>query len=384
MQAPPESEKLRVLVIPVSDSTAVQDSGKPKSWDISYEEFSRQTYFVIEKFLSQTGIFEIVPDKEMKNVLGGTNVQNWQWEQKNWHLAKQVGSALYSDYVLIAERKEGPAFYLTLINIETGKIYSSGGALDSLSRIGSKASGGHEFNKIIKGAYREIFSFAKGNMISVAMRKGKTIKHPDVQKKISPGIDAKPSVDISDKPTVKEEPKIVKKAEPGIESKPPADTTAKPAITVEEPKIAKKVAPEDLSKQGKTKIVVYDFASTSQGLNVVALILTEALREELYKIGKFNLLNREDIMKISEELKLQQSGLVDESQAIKIGKWLNAEDAINGRVSSLGSVIVLQTKRINIKTMETVALGSIQCPVGNEEKLLYEVTKLAKELAKVQ
>ncbi|PJA82616.1 MAG: hypothetical protein CO147_04275, partial [Nitrospirae bacterium CG_4_9_14_3_um_filter_44_28] len=107
---------------------------------------------------------------------------------------------------------------------------------------------------------------------------------------------------------------------------------------------------EKPTEQDKTRIIVYDFNSVNW-LTVPALILSEALREELYKLGRFRLVNREDIQRVLSELKLQQSGLVNETQVMQIGQWLAAENAITGRLSPLGNTIVLQTKRINMKTI---------------------------------
>ncbi len=129
----------------------------------------------------------------------------------------------------------------------------------------------------------------------------------------------------------------------------------------------------------RTKLVVYDF-DTVERLSVVALILTDALREELFILGRFSLVNRENMMQVMQELKLQHSGLVDEKEIVELGKWLAANQAVTGRLAMLGNSYVLQAKRTDIKTMGTLGLGTLRCSSGQEEELLSGIPVLARKL----
>jgi hypothetical protein len=129
----------------------------------------------------------------------------------------------------------------------------------------------------------------------------------------------------------------------------------------------------------KAKLVVYDF-DTVERLSVVALILTDALREELFILGQFLLVNRENMMQVMQELKLQHSGLVDEKEIVQLGKWLAANQAVTGRLAMLGNSYILQVKRTDIKTMGTLGLGTLRCSSGQEEELLSGMPILARKL----
>jgi hypothetical protein len=129
----------------------------------------------------------------------------------------------------------------------------------------------------------------------------------------------------------------------------------------------------------KAKLVVYDF-DTIERLSVVALILTDALREELFILGRFSLVNRENMMQVMQELKLQHSGLVAEKEIVELGKWLAANQAVTGRLAMLGNSYVLQAKRTDIKTMGTLGLGTLRCSSGQEEELLSGIPILARKL----
>ncbi len=132
----------------------------------------------------------------------------------------------------------------------------------------------------------------------------------------------------------------------------------------------------------KSRLVVYDFDAADQ-LDVVAMILTEALREELHELGKFFLVNRENIVQVMDELKLQQSGIVDEGQAVQLGKWLAANETVTGKLTLFGNLYVLQAKRTDIQSLGTLGIGSLKSPMGKEEELLNGLPSLAKKLAGV-
>ena len=136
-------------------------------------------------------------------------------------------------------------------------------------------------------------------------------------------------------------------------------------------------------KQKGAQLVVYDFDATEQ-LRIVGLILAEALREELHKLGGVVLVNRENMAQVMDERKLQQSGLVNEKQAIKLGEWMAASEAVTGKIAIIGSTSILQAKRIDIKTMGTISLGSLKCKTGEEDALLNNMPELARMLTQLR
>jgi len=183
--------------------------------------------------------------------------------------------------------------------------------------------------------------------------------------------------------------------------KPPESETLKMPPTVSPPAVTAKAVDAQTGEPGKDKLpaglqatidkqqadtagrrrlVVYDFDAAGR-LDVVAMILSEALREELHELGKFLLVNRENIVQVMDELKLQQSGMVDEAEAVQMGKWLAANETVTGKLAQLGNLYVLQAKRTDVKTLGTLGIGSLKSSVGREEELLNEVPSLARKLA---
>jgi hypothetical protein len=279
--------------------------------------------------------------------------------------------------------------------------------------------------EVTKQSYRQIFYDAKGDMLATAIRKGRLLPATDIKKppaketKLSstqPALSQKAPVSPplgKDKgvPPVKpaSEPLSVSQALPpskpsAVEAKPALPKEPLPPKTLtDQPKVIAQISPpppsdlssgdkrRDFEKQlekelqdeapvtDKTRLVVYDF-DASERLQVVSLILTEALREELFILGRFRLVNRENMMQVLQELKLQQSGLVDERQVVQLGKWLSANEAVTGRLAVLGTAYVLQAKRTDIKTLGTLGLGSLKCAEGQEDELLSGMPELARRL----
>jgi hypothetical protein len=177
----------------------------------------------------------------------------------------------------------------------------------------------------------------------------------------------------------------------------PADVQKERPVASVEPEpqapaaIAKEAEPEtptpaqDLISQkdvpdGKVRLIVYDFSAVKH-MEVVSLILADALREELFKIGPFVLVSRENIAQVMDELKLQQSGLVDEKQAVRIGGWMAANEMVTGKLAELGKIYVLSATRTDISTLKALGMGSVKCPVGREEDLLSGIPEIARKLA---
>ena len=132
--------------------------------------------------------------------------------------------------------------------------------------------------------------------------------------------------------------------------------------------------------KGRVNLAVYDL-NTVEPYKVIAAILSEALREELFKLGRFNMVNREDMVKILGEMALQMTGLVDEKEAVRAGRGLAAQQIVLGNYGVLGKTSVLQSKRVDVETHSALGIGSLQCDFGKEDELLQHMTDLARKLA---
>jgi len=269
-----------------------------------------------------------------------------RWSKNRWELTRKAGKALHAEYGVFTERyrREKDFFWrLALVNIETG------GKFDVWMQV--PGGGPSRYEEIIQASYREIFRQAKEDMLATAIQKGQAR---------TPGSFPKPSAPPAGKPSMTEGLMVPEK--PG------------PSIDLEQVRKA-----EGLTA-GKTRLAVLDL-NTSEPFKVVALILSEALREEIFRMGTFSLVNRENMDQVLNEMGLQQTGLVEERQAVRAGKGLAAAQIVLGQFGSVGGTSVLQVKRVDVETQGTLAVGSLRCPKGREEELLTGLSDLARKLA---
>jgi hypothetical protein len=153
------------------------------------------------------------------------------------------------------------------------------------------------------------------------------------------------------------------------------------SFTVESHVDLEKALRAEAQVDGQRRLAVYDLDSVEQ-YKIVALILSEALREELLKLRFFHLVNRENIVKVLEEMALQQTGLMDEKEAVKAGKGLAVQQIVLGRYGTLGKLSILQAKRLEVETQSDLAIGSLKCEAGREDELLHHMAELAKEISR--
>ena len=110
------------------------------------------------------------------------------------------------------------------------------------------------------------------------------------------------------------------------------------------------------------------------------MIFSETLREEIFKLKKFTLVNREDLNQVLKEMALQQTGLIDEKDAVKTGKGLAANQVVTGKMGFLGKMFVLQAKRINVETFATLGLASTKFSQGHEDEAFDKMQEFAVHL----
>lgn len=482
-QAPPLTPKIRVFIMTFSEYAGKTLGPRGYGWD-SHETFTEDVYKRTGELLNTTGIYEIVPEKEVKAVLNGKTLSLYNVEKDNYALTRRVGKALHADFSMIADRiytqnRLTSFSYYTFINIETGEKFQYG----DVPQTGMSSKS--DFENISKAAYRYFYENAKGDLLALAVRKGKLadptggaeetkteliakqkeekerlerelveqqriekekieqikrarqkedrerlereqaeqrmiVKEKEEQIKLAKLIEERERLEreLAEQQKIEkekaeqirlaklreiqeqaerkkqaiEEKKEREKAEkerataklsvrPEIKTS-SIDSPALTLTTVQKAKI-KEIIEKQPDEANKTRIIVYDFEA-SESFKVAALILADALREELLKLGKFQLINRESLLQVVEELKLQGSVLSDDKQILQMSGWLTAKYAITGKISALGQSVVLQAKRFNMATMETESLSSSKCSAGNEEKFLSDMPELAKKLISSQ
>jgi len=413
ISSPPPTAKLRVFVLPISAPFPYPTGTGP--WDAYHKIFVERQIRGIEQFLDRTGIYELVPEQDVKEVLGEQKPSFIEMSKNNWALTREAGKALYAEYVYVIERrseKDGRGgldyfFTINLINTSSGKLYEASARIDTFDRSNS-----YRMGEIIRNLYRTVFISAKYDMFGTAIRKSEIISKQDTelaaapkpeQKTTPPPPETKAQIQtvVPERPvSVPEQKKVAVVPKPEIQPKAPEPKRV-PAVpepeekTITPPPEIKLPAPEPqkipdtaIEKprhdiRGIEKLVIYDLDAPEQ-YKPVALILTEVLREELFILNRFILVNRENMLDVLREMALQQSGLIDEKQAVKAGKGLAANQIVTGSLGLLGKTYLLNAKRIDVETFVTLGLASTRFVKGEEEDVLGRLPGLAKSLAGMQ
>lgn len=347
---PPATNKLRVFLYPYT-----QDAVKTKN---SEADYIRNTYRIVGNHLARTGVYDVIPIEDVQAVLGTERLPEWQIEQDDWSLLKQAAKVLYADYIIIANRGARATtrfHYVRVINPENGMQFEQYGYFSPTHNTTNA-----DLRRIYQRVIRTVLYSAREDMLASAIKKYQTIT----------GRESLPKTVVAKKDAPRQPGPTPAGAAKGKEGVRAADIL----FTAPDKKAA---------DAAKTKVVVYDLNAPAD-LNVVALILSEVLREELFLIGKYDLVNREDISRVMNEYKLQQSGLTEEKNAAKLGKWLAVQESVTGQLALLGSSFVLSAKRTEIESMKVLGMGSIRCSAGKEDFLLQEMPALAKRLAEQQ
>ena len=392
---PSPTAKLRVYVLPITGQG---------NWGNPHEEFVEKTIRRTEKFLDETGIYEVATKSDILSVLGDHNPSRWEMERNGWALARDIGRAVHADYVITIERVHERSslggkdffFIIKIINIETGKIFEAWSMAERVDK-----SDRDRQNKIVMATYRDAFFSARRDMLETAIKKSESRVLQDKnivavqtpaeisaigEKKLRVSAPEPGKTEIAarqDKTvtTVQSPAEIPANAE----RKPKGRTTGVKKTEQESFKVEDKSPEmkEEAVLSGGARLVIYDLESP-ENIKTVALILTEVLREEFFRLKHFTLVNRETLQQILSEMTLQQTGLIDERQAVKAGKGLAANQVVTGKIGMLGKTYILQAKRIDVETFATLGFASTKFIQGQEEDVLSRLPGLAKSLAGLQ
>lgn len=141
------------------------------------------------------------------------------------------------------------------------------------------------------------------------------------------------------------------------------------------------ISSEPLLQLGeKKKLAVTYFVA--QGITEdAAKIATSLLEGKLVNSKYVTLIERNQINKVLDELKIQISGL-NESSAVDIGKQLNANYILIGTLNKLGSTIILTTKLVNVETAQIEGVREVQCLNATIENINDMVSMLAPTIVK--
>jgi TolB-like protein len=132
--------------------------------------------------------------------------------------------------------------------------------------------------------------------------------------------------------------------------------------------------------QNKPTIAVLNLEARNVGQETAEAV-ADILSTELFNSQRFKVIERQAIMRILEEQKLQMTGVTDMSQAVEIGKVLNVEKILIGSVSRLGDNYIINTRLVNVKT-GALELAQNAVSKRGEEGLTEAITDLVDKMSR--
>ncbi len=105
------------------------------------------------------------------------------------------------------------------------------------------------------------------------------------------------------------------------------------------------------------RVAVFD-VDVLPGVGVEGPAVTNQVNTILSALPQVTLVNRDQIKKVAEEHQIALSGLVDNSSAVKLGKFLSAEYIVVGRASKIGQTFYLVLKIVDVETTEQTTVSA--------------------------
>jgi len=123
-----------------------------------------------------------------------------------------------------------------------------------------------------------------------------------------------------------------------IQTQPIPETTKSPTVTIAE--------------KDKFKIAVMEFKSLNPGTKNTSLgsMIAEMFTTEVVNNNSFKIVEREQLNKVLGELQIGQSGVLDTTDAQKLGKILGAGAIIAGSVMKMGDRLRIDSRIIQVET----------------------------------
>jgi TolB-like protein len=122
-------------------------------------------------------------------------------------------------------------------------------------------------------------------------------------------------------------------------------------------RIAKQLSDHD-RKGPKRRITVLDFSDVQGQTNSAGAVIAELLISELFRTGRYEIVERKHLSGVLEQHRLNMTGLVDESTARRVGKLVGVDYIVTGTVIDLGAALNVNARTIAIETGSISAAAS--------------------------
>jgi hypothetical protein len=90
--------------------------------------------------------------------------------------------------------------------------------------------------------------------------------------------------------------------------------------------------------------------------------------------------DQEDLQRVRKNVASQGTELIDEKQAVTMGKGVAADQVVTGRLALEGEAFVVQAKRTGVDTVAALGRASLTFRAGQEGEVMKRLPAFAREL----
>ena len=124
--------------------------------------------------------------------------------------------------------------------------------------------------------------------------------------------------------------------------------------------------------EDKIKIAVMDLDGKNVS-KITAATVSDILRDDLYALNKYTIVERKQMEKILKEQMFQQTGCTSTECAVEVGKILNATQMMVGSISTVGIEYSITIRVVDVGTAETKFSSTLSCKYEAEIKNVCKI-----------
>ena len=127
-------------------------------------------------------------------------------------------------------------------------------------------------------------------------------------------------------------------------------------------------------------IAVLDFEANGIS-QTEAIALTDRLRNELFRLGQFEVVERGLMEDILLEQDFQLSGCTTNDCLVEVGRLIGARQVVGGRISKLGAMFTVSARVVDVETGKLLGVSDYDLRGGLEEMLTVGMKQVAIRLS---
>jgi len=121
---------------------------------------------------------------------------------------------------------------------------------------------------------------------------------------------------------------------------------------------------KSMIEKGTHKVAIVDFSDLDGNVTRLGQFMAEELTTQLFLLapGKFEVVERRQILKLEEELALSQMGVIEEKSLKKMGQVLGVEAVVTGSMTDLGNTVKVNARMIAVESAKVFAVAATSIP----------------------